>query len=145
MALKTIDPKKVILTIGGVPIGGYADGTFISFEMAEDAFTTSVGADGETVRVKSNNRLGTLTITLQQTSDSNSSLSAVATADQLSGTGIVAVLIKEIGGDTSIISGKGWVRKLPVAEYGKEVANREWILDLADVDAFIGGTFGFLV
>lgn len=145
MALKTIDPKNVILNVGGVPIGGYADGTFISFEMAEDAYSTSVGADGETVRVKSNNRMGALTLTLQQTSDSNTALSVIAELDQQANAGVVPVLIKEIGGETIIVSGRGWVRKIPVAEYGKEVANREWVIDMADVKPFVGGVSGLLV
>lgn len=142
MSLKTYDPKKVVLAVGGVPIGGYADGTFISMERTNDAYMVQSGADGEVSRAKSNDRTGQLTITLAQTSDSNDVLSVIAQLDERANAGVVPIILKEIGGNTVVFSGTGWVRKMPVVEYAKEISNREWILDLAESEVFIGGTVG---
>ena len=142
MSLKTYDPKKVILAIGGVPIGGYADGTFITFEKTEDAYSIHSGADGEVARAKSNNRTGAFVITLAQTSDSNDVLSALAQLDERANAGVVPALFKEIGGNTTVFSGTVWIRKMANIEYGKEITNREWTIDAAESEVFVGGNQG---
>lgn len=139
MSLRTYDPAQVLITIGGVPMGGFADGTFLLIDRDEDAFTKVTGADGTSTRVKSNNKAGTLTLTLKQSSPSNDVLSGFAALDELSNTGVVPVLVKDIGGDSVFFSATGWVQKYPASEFGKEINNREWILDLVDVDIFVGG------
>jgi hypothetical protein len=142
MSLKTYDPKKVILTVGGVPIGGYADGTFIGLERTNDAYSVHSGADGEVARAKSNDRTAQLTITLAQTSDSNAVLSGIAQLDERANAGVVPVILKEIGGLTTVFSGTCWVRKQANIEYAKEITNREWILDMAESEVLVGGNTG---
>jgi hypothetical protein len=139
MAVKTYDPKSVQVIIGGVQISGFADGTFLSIERDEDAFTKVTGADGETSRAKSNNKAGMFTLTLQQTSASNDVLTGFALADELNNDGVVPVLIKDNLGTTTVFTANGWVRRLPTAEFAKEITNREWTLDLADMTYFVGG------
>lgn len=139
MATHSFDPKDVIVTVGGFPIGGWADGEFMSFERNSDAFTQTVGADGDTTRVKSNDKSGNLTLTLDQTSLSNDVLSAIATADELSNSGIVPVLIKELNGTSTLFAGNGWVQKLPVMAYGKETTTRVWVIAMAETNVFVGG------
>jgi hypothetical protein len=142
MSLKTYDPKKVILTIGGVPMGGFADGTFISLERTSDAYAIHSGADGEVARAKSNDKTAQLTITLAQTSDSNAVLSAIAQLDERANAGVVPVILKEIGGLTTAFAGTCWVRKMANVEYAKEITNREWVLDMAESTMFVGGNTG---
>lgn len=137
--VRTFDPKQTVLTVGGIPIGGFADGTFLQFEYDEDAYNKVVGADGITSRAKTNNQGGTLTITLAQTSPSNDILSGYANTDKLSNTGVVPVVVKDVNGTTVIFAPNGWVRKQASLEWGKEISDNEWILDLTDVDVVIGG------
>lgn len=139
MAVRSYDPKNVLVSIGGVPMSGFADGTFLEVSRDENAFTKVTGADGFTSRVKSNNRGGLMTLTLLETSPSNDVLSAYAALDEISGTGIVPVLIKDVSGTSLYFSATGWVQKLPDSTFGKDINNRAWTLDLADVDVFIGG------
>ena len=139
MPVHTFDPATVIVSIGGTPMSGLADGTFVMVSRDEDIFSKVSGADGEVSRAKSNNRSGSLTLTLMQTSMSNDVLSAIAVLDEISNTGIVPVFVKEIGTSTILMAGEGWVKKMPDVSYSKEIENREWVLDLAIVNMFEGG------
>jgi len=137
----TFDPKLVVITVGGTPISGFADGTFIRVERETDTFTKVVGADGFVSRAKSNNKSGSITITLAQTSNSNSVLNALSTADELSNNGVVPCMIKDLSGTSTYFSSSAWVRKPSNAEFGKEISNREWVLDCADISMKTEGNF----
>lgn len=138
MSVRTFDPASVVITVGGVPMSGFADGTFLLVDRDEDAFVKVTGADGTSTRVKSNNRAGTLTLTLKQSSPSNDVLSGFAILDELSNSGVVPVLVKDLSGNSLYFSATGWIQKMPASEFGKEINNREWIIDLVDVDMFVG-------
>jgi len=140
MALRTYDPRSVIVSIGGVPMSGYADGTFLTVDRDEDAFSKVTGADGYSTRVKSNNRGGSLTLTLKQSSPSNDVLSGFANLDELSNAGVVPVLVKDTSGNSIYFSATGWVKKYPSSEFGKELNNRDWVIDLAEMDVFVGSS-----
>lgn len=137
--LKTYDPKSVLIIVGGAIMGGFTDGTFLSVERDDDAFAKETGADGETSRAKRNNRSGSATLTLHQTSPSNDILSAFALADELDNSGVVPFLVRDLSGRTTLFSALGWIRKVPATPYSTEIEDREWVLDLADLDFFVGG------
>lgn len=140
-----LDPGKFIVSLGLVPkpISGYAPGTFIELSRDVDAFSKHVGSDGEVTRVASKNKAGSLKIVLQQGSLSNADLSALAVADENSLTGITNVLVMDMSGQVPQTTGaavQGWVKKMPAASFsGNSEENREWIIDLASMDFFIGG------
>lgn len=138
MAVATFDPASVVVTIGGVPMSGYADGTFLLIQRAVDAWSMVVGADGLTTRVKSNNRSGTMTLTLTQSSPSNDVLSGFANLDELSNAGIVPVLVKDLSGNSVYFSATGWIQRYPDSEFSNIMSNREWVIALADIDIFVG-------
>ena len=139
MGVKTFDPKQVQVIIGGNEIAGFADGEFINIERDENTFSKVVGADGEVSRSKSNNRSGALTLTLLQTSASNDVLSAIMIADELTNSGIIPIFVKDSLGTTNLFAGEGWIQKPPASPFDKEITNREWVIELASVDVFIGG------
>jgi hypothetical protein len=136
--LRTYDPKKVSLSVGGVPLSGYADGSFISVEMSNDAWSKSVGADGQTTRAKSNDKSGTITVTFAQSSASNDYLSSLALLDEKVNLGVRPAHLADVNGTTILMAPFAWVRKLPSSEFSKEVSNREWALDCADLNMFVG-------
>jgi len=139
MAVRTFDPKSVIVTIGGVPMSGYADGTFLEITADTQQWTKVTGADGFTTRVKSNDYGGVMTLTLSQSSPSNDVLSALLNVDKLSNAGVVPILIKDLSGTTIIFSASGWIQQFPDISFGNEINNRAWVLDLADMDILVGG------
>lgn len=126
--VSTYDPKKVIITFGGVPITGFADGTFISITQENDSWAKKVGADGEVIRARSNDDTCEVTITLQQSSDSNIALSVVQATDRLTGFGMRPLIITDLNGVTIQSWMQAWIKKAPDWEYGKEASDRAWVL-----------------
>lgn len=139
MAVHTFDPKSVIVVIGGVPMSGYADGTFLEVTADNQQFTKVVGADGFTTRVKSNNYGGIMTLTLAQSSPSNDVLSGFLALDRAANAGVVPILIKDMSGTTIIFSATGWIQQFPDITFGNEMNNRAWAIDLAEIDILVGG------
>lgn len=138
MAVRTYNPKAVVITIGGVPMSGFSDGTFLEIVRDAPAYAKVVGADGTTTRVKSNNTAGTMTLTLKQSSPSNDVLSTFAQADYLSDAGVVPILVKDLSGNSIYFSATGWIQKIPDSSFGPDVADRSWVIDLADTTMFVG-------
>lgn len=137
--LKTFNPTEVNITFGGIIATGLADGTFVTVEQSEDSFTEQAGPDGEVVRVQSNNPIKIVTLTLQQSSDTNSLLSAAHQLDLNTGEGVLPFALKEIGGDTIVLGGRAYIRRFANIEYSKEVTNREWTIVVVEGDMFVGG------
>ena len=138
--VKTYDPNQVVVSFFGVPLSGFADGTFISIAPAADRFTKAVGADGEVTRSKSSDRTSEATLTLQQSSLSNDVLSGFLALDDLNNAGKGPLLIQDKGGTTVFFSAEAWIRTPPTQAYSKEVENRDWIFDTGQPEIFVGGS-----
>lgn len=137
--VRQYDPSLVIVTVDGQDISGFADGTFVLTSRNNDLFTLTVGADGEATRAKSNDLSGRITVTLQQTSISNDILSALADADELSNQGSFPIQVKDASGTTLASAETAWITKKPDSSFGKETENREWVIEAACLEYFIGG------
>jgi len=123
------DPKKVIVTYGGVPLGGYAAGTFLeTAPNAADGFTKVVGADGEVLRVQSNDNTHEVTITLLQSSLANQYLSTVRNADKLLGKSILPLSIIDLNGASSAFWPQAWIKGDPTWGYGADPTERQWVI-----------------
>jgi len=129
MSVKTYDPRQVIIIVAGNQMSGYADGSFVTVARNEDMFTLQVGTSGEGTRSKSNNRSGTITFQLMQSSDSNAVLQALANVDELSNSGAVPVMVKDNSGGSLYIAETAWIRKIPDSEFSREAGPREWVLE----------------
>lgn len=142
VGLKIYDADQVSLIGVGIPIdSGYADGEFVKIEMADDAFKTKVGTDGEIVRSKTNNYLAKVTIRLMQTSDGNAKLSAVHELDKMApnGKGVGPFMVRDRQG-TSLHAGQySWVTKAPDVTYDREATEREWELAVILDERLDGG------
>jgi hypothetical protein len=140
MALKKYDPKAVSVIFGG-PITGFADGTFVNVAFNEDLFNLVIGADGEACRSKTNNLSARITITLLQSSASNTFLSAAHNVDLNSplGDGIVPFFLKDLSGDTIMAAENAWVVKPADTEYAREPGSREWTIETDNMQFNVGG------
>jgi len=135
-----VDPAKIIINCGGANINGFADGTFVNFELDEDEYNTTTGADGFVTRTKTNNRSGVLTITLLQSSPSNNILQGLYDLDRSTPAGSpFPVIVKNLLNLELVTSSAAWVQKLPAIEYSKEITNREWMIKVADAIVTVAG------
>jgi len=136
MLYGTYDPLKVSISAFGLNIVGVAPGTFIKCSRNEDAYQIQVGADGHATRVRNRNASGRIEITLQHGSPSNAQLAAIAAQDELAGTGIGAVLIRDVSPLTTPALAEcrtGWIVKNADMERGKEAGEVTWIIETDDL------------
>lgn len=66
----TYDPNEVTLTLDGVFITGFQDGTFIEASKDDDNFNVKTSAQGDVAVAYTNSPLGTITFTLSPVSPS---------------------------------------------------------------------------
>lgn len=130
-AIKTYNPKEVVVACGTHIVSGYADDSFINIEPNGDGITKKVGCDGEIARSISPDNTYKVKITLLQNSDSNSFFSNIADYDRATGNGLFPVLIKDLRGGLLFATEAAWVVKKSPATRGKETNNREWEIDTA--------------
>lgn len=135
----TYDPKLVKLNLGEVFFSGFAEGSMIQVEREGDSFTKFTGGDGEVARVRNRNRSGTVTVTLMQTSLTNDQLSALLAADELFGTGVRPLCLMDMSGNTIIAADRAWLRKPAAAEFGKDLKDRQWVIDCAYLQPVVAG------
>lgn len=136
--IRTYDPRQIIVMLESVPIGGFADGTAVKIVRSNDMYIKSSGMDGVLSRAKTNDLSGEITFTLAQTSPSNDILSKMAN-ESASGD-IASLQITDLYGTSVYASATVWVKKHPDVEFSKNITNREWVLEAADLDMFTGGT-----
>lgn len=137
MATKDYDPLKVSISINGQFVEGFADGTFISVSRNNQTWTVASGASGEAARSKSNDRTGTVELTLMQTSAFNNILSGLFFTDEgsLNAGKFAFSLIDTNGGEggVNIIADQMWVQQPPTVEFGKELGDRVWTLETGNL------------
>ena len=139
MPANTFRPQEVTAAFNGVPISGFAPGTFISWTRNNDSYNIAVGSAGEAGRASSGDRSGRVTITLLQTSPVNGVLSALAKQDEDSGDGVGLLAIVDLSGATLIKAESAWITKPADGEMSNEVTNREWIFETDVLEVFDGG------
>lgn len=145
MLLATYNPSELIVVLLGVPVQGYADGTFVKIEYDEDLFSLQVGAGGDGVRTLNQNRAGKITVTLLQGSPTNLALQLKADLDapldrtKPAGKGTGPCTVTDLNGTILASCETGWVMKIPGAEYGKEAGTREWVIQTHELSVKHGG------
>lgn len=137
--LRNYDPQRIVVSFRGNDLLGMMDGTFLTAERNEDAFTTAVGATGDVTRVRNRNRTGTVTVTIKAESPTNDLLSSIAQLDELFGTGTGVLQVIDLNGTTLVLAESAWIRKLSNAEYAVDASGREWVFECSELDMFIGG------
>lgn len=138
MAVATYDPSEVVITISGVPMSGFSDGTFLEIDRNEPTWNTVVGADGLVTRGKTNNFSGTLTLTLKQSSPSNDVLSGLMALDEANNTGVFPILVKDLSGNSIYFAGQAWITQYANSSFDKAITDRQWVMTLAQADIFVG-------
>lgn len=123
MPIKQYDPKKVSVSVGGVPVSGFADGDMVTVEFTVDKRSMHVGTDGNGRHIKSADESGTVTVRLASYSPSNAALFALDLADEPHP---IAVTDKSSSADL-FFSESCTLRKVPNMVKGAEETPLEWI------------------
>lgn len=136
----TYAAEKVVVTVGGVIISGFGDGDFVTAAYDEDRFMKYVGADGEVGRSKNASKAGTIEIVLSQTSKANDELNAIFGLSSMAGIDLaIPVAVADLSGRSLCFASKAWLKTSPEMIYGKEIGDRTWVLDAADMSFSHGG------
>ena len=138
MAVMTFDPKRVIVTVNGVPITGFADGDSAVVEYDEDAWTKTTGNDGDVCRTYQNRKGAKITLRLMYGSPANAILDTFAKLDAATKINPVAILIKDTLGLSQAFARSAWLLKDPGMTVGREPGDKEWVYDCAEVDIVHG-------
>ncbi|ELK38800.1 hypothetical protein D478_27806, partial [Brevibacillus agri BAB-2500] len=128
MATSTFDPKDVAVIVGGTYLTGFSE-DMVEIEKAENNFETKVGAQGDVVRTKVNNPLGTIKVTLLPTSPQVAFMDALANTGKLVP---VTVIYSGTPKETTTVT-EAYVMKPATRTYGNEAADREYEIQCLDL------------
>ncbi len=135
------DSDRVTVEIGPIIVDGFARGEQVRVERDADAFTRYVGNQGHVCWSKTGNKCLNITLMLMQGSAANDAMSVLLAGDELApnGAGIVPCFVRDRSGRS--IHGSAFARivRWPAASYGDESGTREWLIQTADAEHFVGG------
>ena len=120
MSLKTWDPSQLNLIVGGSIINSW---NTVAIDLDEDEQFQSVGTSGEVTRSINASKMGTVTLTVPQSSADNATLSAIAEAKS-----IVSFSTIDKSGNSIHVMAQAFISKRAASEYTKESGEREWVL-----------------
>lgn len=135
------DPAQFPIVLGGVQMQGFSESNMCKFEFETESFSDVVGVDGDVTRSKSMDRRAKLTVYLMQTSPTNDLLSAMYNAGRVGTNGgdVVAARVENVNGRLVIAGPEAWIMDTPKPTYGKTAAEYEWVIRIANCEAFFGG------
>ncbi len=128
------DPAQVDITfthpvLGTFRAAGFEDGELVSIVRDEDEFIEKEGSDGFVSVSASNRKIGTVTITLQETSDTNNFLYSLRSLNLITpGTGFFSCIVKcNTTGELHTMA-EAWIAKPPDSPKDREVSPRAWTI-----------------
>lgn len=133
----TYNAEKVIITIDGVIVHGFADGDFLTARYDEDRYTKIKGVDGEVGRIQTLSKAGSIEFTLSSASKANDELNNFN--PDYGYIGVAPISISDLSGRTVIQCSKSWLKTAPEIGMGKEVGELRWVFDCAELDIVYGG------
>lgn len=140
MTTKVADPNQWTLSLGGVPISGYANGEFLTIAYLNPAVEDEVGTSGEVSVSPSADLRADIQFKLMQTSDSNDYLSGVANLQRrVKGVGMLALLIKDRNGRSVYQAANCWIREEPQVSLDRTPKERVWTFRCDALIRFDGG------
>lgn len=130
MALYNYNPELVKASASGLPLDGFADGTFIEVDLERDSVTFMEGSDGTKAKItRTALALGTITLTLMQGSRGNALLTSLF-ATQQAAQGITFIpcsVVNLLGGSLATIA-QGAITRPPQVGYAKDDGTRKWVI-----------------
>ena len=137
---KVYDSNLVNVTLAERPItSGRASGEFVSTDFVSEAFTESVGADGEVTISRTNDKRGEITLKVTQTSSAHLLLTQLYALQQSTpGAALMDFELRDINGGLLESAAKCYFKKAPPSAYGAQAGDREWKLGCAELKREVG-------
>lgn len=115
-------------------------------EYTEPTATVIKGIRGKHTRIKNGSSSAIITLTLEQTSLTNSVLEEIEMKDRQYGTGRLSVAIIDSIGGSRFQSNSGFVTRPATLTYDSDATDREWVIETLDASVTGGtGTMGGVV
>jgi len=137
--IRAFDPKMVTINWGAHLVEGFAEEK-VTISFQDDAFDLAIGCDGEASRVRKNNNSATITLTLQQTSQSNDVFSYMAIADRQANLGIMPMTIIDYSGSTKLYAASAYIVKTPDQTLSNTNNTMQWVFVCDNLGWFAGGS-----
>lgn len=124
-------------------VSGMSKNSVVTLEYPEATWTRKTLNYGETVRTHNLDKTLRMTIHLDQTSASNDYLSKIADYDEKDLTGfdgIFTCTFADKSSRTYAYSAQCFVIRPQNYEYGNDTSNRDWVIEMANAEQYIGGS-----
>lgn len=149
--LKTYSPNmvSVILTHAATGIShtvtGFSEDSIVSIARNSETFSMYRGADDTKTRIYNSDSSATITVPLQQTSNSNDIFTLLYEYDRarLNSDGLFSVQIKDLTGRSVFYSEEAYIGNVPDSNFANSMQLREWVIHAASLTTNIGGNSRF--
>jgi len=128
MELANYCPEDVNCLAFGIPLNGFADGTFISINKDRIPFSSTEMPDGTISRLYTNSQTYTISLTFHRGSTSNDVLTKLWQLDEISQVGKFPLLIKDLSGTDIFFSTNTWIEGIPSMVQSTNFDTRTWVL-----------------
>ena len=124
----SFDPARVSVIVGGIPISGFTEDSFVTASFAEEAVNFTQGIPHGSASLNTS-REGDISISLLQVSDSNAELQKYITrARNRSGVWYFNFLILNNSGGELASADTAWITKEPDLTFSKDITPRSWTI-----------------
>jgi hypothetical protein len=128
MELANYCPEDINCLAFGIPLNGFAEGTFITISKDKVPYGTTETADGMTARLFTNSQTYTIQLTFHRGSTSNDVLTKLWQLDELTQRAKFPLFIKDLSGTDLFFSTNTWIEGLPNMVQSSTFDSRTWVL-----------------
>lgn len=126
----TYAPSEVTVAFAGKHFVGFSDGSFVRITRVDPLYTSKRAMDGEVSVTQQTKSIWKVTVTLQQTSETNSFLSGVQRIlieKNITAFRWLPLIIKDNSGSTMFFAKDVWIENVPETTFADDMQTREWV------------------
>lgn len=128
MTIASYSPEDINCLAFGIPLGGFADGTFITISKDKVPYGATETSDGQVARLYTNSQTYTISLTFHRGSTSNDILTKLWQLDEFSQVGKFPLFIRDLSGTDLFFSTNTWIEGIPNMVQSTNFDTRTWIL-----------------
>lgn len=125
------DLKRVAVIVNGVPLGGAADGDFVTITPAAETYSKTAGARGEYAVSRTNDNGATITFNLFQGSRiDRGTLESLIRTQRTVGVNqatLITIQINDLQTGERVVCSRCWIEQEPTRAFGQAQQGREYV------------------